>query len=75
MSTKLLENSFVKIPDQSVLIYVWSGSIIFGIILLIIGLILSKKNSTKNKNVPKILIWTGIVIVIAQGSQLLTILL
>lgn len=75
MPTKLLDNSFIKIPDQSVLIYVWIGTIILGIILLIIGLILGKRNKSKNKNLSKVLIWGGIVIVLAQGAQLLTSLL
>lgn len=72
MPTKLLDNSFIKIPDQFVLIYIWIGTIIFGSIILAIGLILSKKNKMKNKNVSKILIWGGIIIVLAQGAQLLT---
>ncbi|MBM7689806.1 hypothetical protein BCR24_12765 [Enterococcus ureilyticus] len=75
MPTKLLDNSFIKIPDQSVLIYVWIGTIILGIILLIIGLVLGKRNKSKNKNLSKVLIWGGIVIVLAQGAQLLTSLL
>lgn len=75
MPTKLLDNSFIKIPDQSVLIYVWIGTIILGIILLIIGLVLGKRNKSKNKNLSKVLIWGGIVIVLAQGVQLLTSLL
>ncbi|MBP2098493.1 hypothetical protein [Enterococcus rivorum] len=75
MPTKFLDNSFIKIPNQSVLIYIWSATIILGIILLIIGLILGKKNKLKNKNISKILIWGGIVIVLAQGAQLLASLL
>ncbi|WP_086315414.1 hypothetical protein A5821_002899 [Enterococcus sp. 7F3_DIV0205] len=75
MPNKLLDNSFIKIPDQSVLIYVWIGTIILGIVLLIIGLILGKRNKLKNKNISKVLIWGGIVIVLAQGAQLLTSLL
>ncbi|WP_430603187.1 hypothetical protein IGJ02_000544 [Enterococcus sp. DIV0724b] len=75
MPNKILDNSFIKIPDQSVLIYVWSGTIILGIVLLIMGLILGKRNKSKNKNVSKVLIWGGVVIVLAQGAQLLTSLL
>ncbi|MBL1229282.1 hypothetical protein IW492_08560 [Enterococcus sp. BWB1-3] len=75
MPTELFDNSFIKIPDQSVLIYVWIGTIILGVILLVIGLILGKRNKTKNKTVSKVLIWSGIVIVLAQGAQLLTSLL
>ncbi|EOH98222.1 hypothetical protein UAW_01403 [Enterococcus haemoperoxidus ATCC BAA-382] len=75
MPNKILDNSFIKIPDQSVLIYVWIGTIILGIVLLIMGLILGKRNKSKNKNVSKVLIWGGVVIVLAQGAQLLTSLL
>lgn len=75
MSSKLLDNSFIKIPGQSVLIYIYSATIILGIVLLIVGLILGKRNKLKNKNISKILIWGGIVIVLAQGIQLLTSLL
>ncbi|MBO0474081.1 hypothetical protein IGL98_000580 [Enterococcus sp. DIV0840] len=73
MRNKLTENSFITIPDKSVLIYIWIGTIILGIVLFIIGLILAKRN--KNKNISKVLIWGGIIIVLAQGVQLLTSLL
>ncbi|MGX7150365.1 hypothetical protein [Enterococcus ureasiticus] len=73
MRNKLTENSFITIPDRSVLIYIWSGAIILGIVLFIIGLILAKRN--KNKNISKVLIWGGSIIVLAQGAQLLTSLL